>query len=155
MNQYERAYKDYCEYSKKEEIDYVSLYRWAMTFNIQAIIMFYPEGFSFEIDYDEGTLSSQPKDDIIEAIEDMAESLFSIIEGYLDEPDIFSEMAQLRDCVIHGIEESDIEKLEALMMDKAKECWLEMVEMSPKDPDFREKFLDMCMYIATAINHQK
>ena len=101
MNQFVKAYKDYCEFAESEYIDYYSLSRWAAKYNVNCFIIFYPDGFHYEVDYDDGRISGPPCDIIIEAIEQIAEAVFGIIEESIKDPDIFDELSlMIRICCL-------------------------------------------------------
>ena len=153
MIHYEKAYRDYCEFSGTNDIEYFMMYSWAAKFNIQCIIMMYPEGFCYEIDYEEGRLSGPPHDNIIDAIECVAEALFAIIETELEPNDIFHDLAGLRDCAEIRLEEGESpEVLIEPMLREAMDSWSKMLSFNPGSQQFKDNFLEACIYISSLIS---
>lgn len=153
MIHYEKAYRDYCESSGSDEIEYFKMYSWAAKFNVSCIIMMYPEGYCYEIDYSEGRISGEPRDNIIEAIEDVAEAVFAIIETELEPHDIFHDLGSLRDCAeIHLEEGESPEVLIEPMLREAMNSWSNMLSFNPGSKQFKDNFLEACIYISSLIS---
>jgi hypothetical protein len=153
VNHYEKAYRDYCEFSGTEDIDYFTMYSWAAKFNVQCIIMMYPEGFSYEIEYDKGRMSGPSHDNILDAIEDIAEALFSIIEAALEPNDIFDDLSGLRDVAeIHLEDGESPEKLIEPMLREAMDEWAKMMSFNPGSQQFKDSFIEACIYISSLIS---
>jgi hypothetical protein len=153
VNHYERAYRDYCNYAGKEEIDYFTMYSWAMNHGIQSLIIMYPEGFCYEIDYDEGRISGPPKNNIIEAIEDVAEAIFAIIETKLEPHDIFDDLAGLRDAAEITLAEGESpEALIEPLLKEASERWSTMLSFDPTSKHFKDNFIEACIFISSLIS---
>jgi hypothetical protein len=151
--QYEKAYKDYRESTGLDEIEYFAMYSWASKFNIQCIIMVYPEGFCYELDYDEGRISGPPRSNIIDSIEDVAETIFGLIETYLEPHGIFDDLSNLRDAAEINLKEG--ESPEALinpMIREAMESWSKMLSFNPGSRQFKDNFLEACIYISSLIS---
>lgn len=152
MIRFERAYKDYFEFSSKEDVDYLTMCAWAAKYDIDCVVLFYPDGFYYEIDYNDGRISGDACEIILEAIELATEAVFELVEFYLADSDIFDELSSLRDYQISVDSPGDKEKVFSVLIENAKKTWEEMM-LQPFDSElFREKFLDSCMYVATAIN---
>lgn len=153
MNHYEKAYKDYCEFAGTGDIDYLTMYSWAAKFNVQCIIMMYPEGFCYEVDYEDGRISGPPHDNILDAIEDVAEALFAIIETALEPHDIFDDLSGLRDAAeIHLEEGESPEVLIDPILREAVESWSRMLSFNPGSQQFKDNFLEACIYISSLIS---
>lgn len=153
MNQFVKAYKDYREFAESEYIDYYSLNRWASKFNINCFIIFYPDGFHYEVDYDEGRISGPPCEIIIEAIEQIAEAVFAIVEEYMDDPDIFDELSAMRTYSdIRPENCCDTDKLKEELLKNGLESCREMIGSIGDSEKFREKFLDTVMFLSAYIN---
>lgn len=153
MNQFVKAYKEYCEFAESEYVDYYTLNRWAARFNIDCFIIFYPDGFHYEINYDEGRISGPPCEIIIEAIEQIAEAVFSIVEESLEDADIFDELSMMKEySKIRPEDPHDLEKLREELIKCGLESCQEMIDSIQDEEVFREKFLDMVMFISAYIN---
>lgn len=153
MNQFAKAYKDYCEFAKSEYIDYYTLTRWASKFDIDCFIIFYPDGFHYEVEYHEGRISGPPCEIIIDTIEQISEAVFSIVEESFDDVDIFDELSVMRDYsdfLPDNMDDGD--KLKDELLKKGLESCEEMVQAMSDGLKFREKFLDMVMFLSAYIN---
>jgi hypothetical protein len=153
VNHYEKAYRDYCEFAGTEEIDYFTMCSWAAKFNVQCVIMMYPEGFCYEVEYEDGRISGPPHDNILDAIEGVAEALFAIIETALEPHDIFDDLSGLRDAAeIHLEEGESPEVLIEPMLKEGMDSWSRMLSFNPGSQQFKDNFLEACIYISSLIS---
>lgn len=151
MKNYSKAYKDYVKFSEKEHIEYSSLVDWAFQYGINAIIFRDSEGISYEVSDDDYEYCNI-LDDLIKCIEELADLLFMMVEQILDGSDVFEEVYALKRTV-QVIPKSKGEKKNLIngLFSQAEKTWDEVVENRNNFKDYREKCIDLCMYLLSTI----
>ena len=153
VNQFERAYRDYCNFAESQYIEYPTLSRWASRFGINCYIILCPEGFYHQIDYQDGTLSGPPSEIILETVDMIVEAVFSIVDRMLENMGIFDELERIREYAVIPPDGRDLEiDLISDLLSHGLESCEEMIDNIDNHEKFKEKFLDAVVYLTNYIN---